>query len=432
MMTELPKKISNYLNRYSSEKYTVSELSKKLYEVVVVIPTLDEFENLKRLLSSFEKNNSDALSKTLLLFVVNNLKSASSEVKEENLRSLKFFRSIDSNKINIGVVDCSTGENGFDEKDGGVGLARKIGMDLALSLFDYNSAKKNILVCLDADCTVTENYLSEIIFSFNEKNLDAAVAEYEHPLNDFDKNLPAIICYEIFLRYYLLGLKFANSPFAFHTIGSTIVCTAESYVKTEGMNKRKAAEDFYFLEKLSKNFLIEKINSAKVYPSSRGSWRVPFGTGQRVNRFNLKTEDEYLLYNPESFELLRRWNNFYFNSDFSSNDFSEIKNNFPNEYINFLEEQNFFNVILSLKKNSKSSQQFFQQKIKWFDAFKTLKLVHYLRDNGFPNLNMFDAVDDLLKKIGYELEEFQREKREIIPSIEIQKKYLQILRIVSI
>ena len=62
----------------------------------------------------------------------------------------------------------------------------------------------------------------------------------------------AIICYEIFLRYYVLGLKFAKSDYAFHTIGSTMLCTPDAYVKVEGMNKRKAAEDFYFLEKLAK------------------------------------------------------------------------------------------------------------------------------------------------------------------------------------
>ena len=31
----------------------------------------------------------------------------------------------------------------------------------------------------------------------------------------------------------------------------------------------------------------------------------------------------------------------------------------------------------------------------WFDAFKTLKFVHYLRDQVFPNLSLLEAVADL-------------------------------------
>ncbi len=88
-----------------------------------------------------------------------------------------------------------------------------------------------------------------------------------------------------------------------------MICSYDSYIKTEGMNKRKAAEDFYFLEKLAKNFPITKIESATVYPSGRSSWRVPFGTGQRVTRFLAKGQNEYLLYSTESFRILKLWLN---------------------------------------------------------------------------------------------------------------------------
>ena len=98
----------------------------------------------------------------------------------------------------------------------------------------------------------------------------------------------------------MLGLIYAKSPYAYHSIGSTMVCDADSYIKVQGMNKRKAAEVFYFLEKLSKITTIRKIGGTTVLPSSRGSWRVPFGTGQRVNRFLDNVQDEYILYSPKS------------------------------------------------------------------------------------------------------------------------------------
>ena len=122
-----------------------------------------------------------------------------------------------------------------------------------------------------------------------------------------DEETKAIICYEIFLRYYVLGLSFAKSEYAFHTIGSTMLCTPDAYVKVEGMNKRKAAEDFYFLEKLAKIFPIGEIKSTSIHPSKRGSWRVPFGTGKSVDRYLSNSRDEYLLYNPKSFVILKTW-----------------------------------------------------------------------------------------------------------------------------
>ncbi len=45
-------------------------------------------------------------------------------------------------RLNISFIDaCKRGKE-MDDKNGGVGLARKIGMDLALTKFDYNSIKK--------------------------------------------------------------------------------------------------------------------------------------------------------------------------------------------------------------------------------------------------------------------------------------------------
>ena len=88
--------------------------------------------------------------------------------------------------------------------------------------------------------------LTSIVDEFNKRNLSAAVVNFRHNIEEDSPTTAAIICYEIFLHYYVLGLKYANSPFAFHTIGSTMICDHESYIKVEGMNKKKAAEDFYF------------------------------------------------------------------------------------------------------------------------------------------------------------------------------------------
>jgi hypothetical protein len=333
---------------------------------------------------------------------------------------------INSN-LNIVLIDASSFGFEMPKKIGGVGLARKIGMDEALMIFDYSSTAKNILICLDADCIIDPNFLTTIVDNFNNRKFSAAVVNFRHKINDDTLTTNAIICYEIFLRYYILGLKYADSPFAFHTIGSTIVCDHESYIKVEGMNKRKAAEDFYFLEKLAKNYKIEKITAATVYPSARSSWRVPFGTGQRVGRFLSKKENEYLLYDPSSFDVLKKWLKIFASDEIkSSNDYLESAQKIHPELVNFLMIQNFKNDWNGILINSAKPEQLAKQKLKWFDGFRTLKLIHYLRDKSFPLISMFEALNELFDKMRINRDFLDTEAG--IPNLEVQKKYLEILR----
>ena len=261
---------------------------------------------------------------------------------------------------------------------------------------------------------------------FDRNEISAAYVNYAHDKYTDEANHFAIINYEIFLRYYILGLQFAKSPYAIHTIGSTMVCDVDSYIKVQGMNKRKAAEDFYFMEKLAKITRIYKINSTTVYPSSRGSWRVPFGTGQRVNRYLSQVQNEYLLYSPKSFYVLKNWLEI----------FNAIKILSTDEYLRkakeinialyeYLKINSFSKNWERIRKNSKSEEQIRKQKILWFDGFKTLKLIHYLRDNTFPPEKMFDALDDIFLNYGINVE---RKIENEIPEIDIQLKYLNALR----
>jgi hypothetical protein len=424
----LPINVEKYLRNKSAGTWKLEPNNFTGITTTVVIPVIAESKNIPMLLNSLNRNNPSYLKRTAIIFIVNNTSSSQDEVKIDNLASLLFIRNaIDKNEypqLNLRLIDASSRGNELPERDGGVGLARKIGMDLALTIFDYFSNEKKILICLDADCTVSTNYIETIISGFNKRNLNAASIHFEHDAEQAE-NPEAITCYEIFLRYYVLGLKYARSPFAFHTIGSSMACDFESYINIGGMNKKKAAEDFYFLEKLGKVVTVESIDSAVVYPSSRGSWRVPFGTGQRVNRFIARTHDEYSLYSPDSFIVLKEWLAFLNSTkDASSIILSEAKKIHSSLY-SFLLEQKFEQQWNSILSNAKAEGQLSIQKKLWFDGFKTLKFIHYLRDNAYPNINMFDACDKLfeLLKIGCKIE-----RDESIPPLVVQKNYLELLR----
>lgn len=432
-----PKIVQNYLRKFGFDKWQVEVSTTKLYENIFVIPAIDEFENIQTLLKSLLNNSNKYFLSTLFLFVINNLKSSSQKVKDENQKSISFLRSIMKGKIennlsnevrnselNIALVDASSHNLELPEKDGGVGLARKIGMDLALTLFDYESTKKKILFCLDADCIVEKNYLETMIEETNKKIISAGYVEYEHLMPEDDEEKKAIILYELFLRYYVLGLKYANSPFAFDTIGSTMFCDFEHYVKIGGMNKKKAAEDFYFLEKLAKVTRIQKINSTKIYPSSRKSWRVPFGTGQRISRYFQKTHNEYLLYEPESFVILKKWLNEFINGRIlSSEEYLSIANSIHPELKKFLLIQSFDIAWNKIVNETKNSEQIQKQKQFWFDGFRTLKLIHHLRDNSFPMINTFVAIEKLFSLLNVE---FKNESEKL--SWQYMFQYLQKIR----
>jgi hypothetical protein len=439
-MQDLPANVISYLGKHLIKNYEIEWQAKNGINNVMVIPAIAEYDNIKVLLKSLSANDPAFFTSSLILFVINSSPESSEEIKDDNLKSINLLRSIigANNKdtfskeiinsgLHVGLIDASSEGKEFNTKEAGVGLARKIGMDLSLTIFDYSNHTKKLIICTDADCTVSQTYLTNIINDFNKNDHSVAVVNFEHPVDGTDEYNAAIICYEIFLRYYVEGLRFADSDYAFHTIGSTMLCDHNSYIKVGGMNKRKAAEDFYFLEKLSKNYPISKIDSATVYPSKRSSLRVPFGTGQRVTRFLSGTRNEYLLFDPAVFVVLKDWLEVY-NLDAISNpqDVLNQAKKIHTELYNFLLQNNYLKQWEKILSNTKSGKQLTHQKKIWFDGFKTLKLIHHLRDSAFPEINMFDALDMLFIKLGIN-KSIDRSGIDI-PEINIQKKYLQLLR----
>ena len=443
MVKILPDSVDKYLEKYFFGNWKIQGKIKDKINNAIVIPAIGEYNNIKTLLLSLSKNDKKYFDSTLILFVINNMVSSTDEVKSDNKKTAgllqkiisknpgnDFAKIISGSGLNIAFIDAFSKGNELSDKEGGVGLARKIGMDLALTAFDYNSPDKKIIICLDADCEVGKNYLTETVRTFNKKNLHAAAVKFEHKLPEDLHLAYAIICYEIFLRYYVLGLKFANSPYSFHTIGSAMACDYESYIKIGGMNKKKAAEDFYFLEKLSKIVNIDYIESTKVYPSARKSWRVPFGTGQRINRFFAKTHREYFLYDPVSFQILKRWNDiFYSKSSLKPEEYLREAKKINSELYNFLIDRKFAESWKRILDNSANPKQILNQKKIWFDGFQTLKLIHHLRDTALPQVNMFKALDRLFELMNLNFN-MERDRAEI-PDLKIQEKYLAFLRELS-
>ncbi|MFH1079513.1 MAG: glycosyltransferase family A protein [Pseudomonadota bacterium] len=388
---------------------------------VVVIPALAEKEALFETLKRLSANQPLELCRTLVICVINNREKDFADLKdiENNRQTMTLLRSlihgdvhaagtpagvieqqsrqIGSSGIRLACLDASSRGMEMPEKNGGVGLARKLGLDRALSLFDYQSPARKLLFNLDADTWVEPCYLSAVRHFFDNQKIHAAVVGFSHRSETDPVLEAAICCYEIFLRYYILGLRFAGSPYDFHAIGSTMVCTPESYAAVYGMNRREAAEDFYFLNKLNKLGPVAGIHTTIVYPSARPSRRVPFGTGQRMIRFLEGRQNEYLLYDPEVFMILKRWlETMAGGGRREVQDILTMAARIHPLLGSFLEMNRFHEVWPRIRRNHREPDALAKQFHVWFDGFKTLKLIHYLTEKGFPKRDMFSALKDIL------------------------------------
>ena len=333
-------------------------------------------------------------------------------------------------KLKLGYIDASSRGNEIPQNLGGVGMARKIGMDMALRLLKKSSSPRNLILSLDADTLIQNNYLSTINNYFTPK-VKTAIVSYEHqmPLNCEEQ--AAICCYEIFLRYWVLGLKYAKSPWAFHSIGSTIVTSIEAYLEVRGMNKREAGEDFYFLSKLAKISKIGYIKETCVYPSARSSARVPFGTGKRIQRFlSGDQKEEYLLHDPQIFVILADWLQLMKNQFICGEDEILMKTELIHPMLkSFLKSYDFAAVWSKISRNAKDEKTLTRQFNDWFDGFKTLKLINYFTKEVYPQINMFEALERILYMLEMPGLELNTETK--IPQLKEQIKILQYLRTVT-
>ena len=432
--------IQKYLANYSvGDRWNIVSESFDEIDNVVVIPALAESGHIFKTLASLSKNPRAELSRTLVVCVINNGDADNVPANElaDNQYTLKvldnreqppvLFNSVRQSGLRIAYADVSSPGLEMPDKIAGVGLARKIGMDLALGIFNYEKDCPKLLFSLDADTLVEHNYLSAVRNSFEKEKTTSSVIAFAHQDADFADEQAAICCYEIFLRYYVLGLRRAGSPYAFHSIGSTMVCTAGGYVAVRGMNRRRAGEDFYFLDKLAKIDRMGRINTTTLHPSPRPSRRVPFGTGKRIISFAEGKENDYSLYNPRSFMVLKEWLEYMSSCrDMDPETILAHAGDIHPSLELFLRERRFGEVWPRLVTNSSDEAHLHNHFSRWFDGFKTFKLIRHLTNNGLPPVDMFTALKQLMEMTEKELP-FEV-KPGFVPPLRDQMKILDYLR----
>lgn len=343
------------------------------YDFFIDIPAFCELEFLPKTLQSLARQDSTLLERTLVVVVVNNAEDAPSSVRADNLRTLRAFENL-SPPFELNWVDAASEGLALPVRVAGVGMARKIGIDICLPY----AAPGSLFCCLDADTLVERDYLRTIESFFKKSDSPAAVLDFRHQYSENGEIEKAIRLYEKFIKTTAGKLRAAGSPYGYHAIGSTMVCSVEGYCAVGGIPRKKAGEDFYFLQEIAKYRRVGIVNKILVHPSPRLSERVYLGTGIRMKQALEGFDLQRLFYSGMAFEVLKKLLLLAGSSERSTleqflSDCELIDTGLPE----FLREENIHTVWEGLQRSSPSRDHFILQFHRWFDGLKTMRLLKY-------------------------------------------------------
>ena len=347
-----------YLARYAEPEAKRGPSATRTYRHVLSIPAFDETGDfLQRVLP---RGAAD-----LLVILVAN---APDHVKREDAAFARTLDLLDlaggldrARNVDVAIVDRV---NTPVPRRAGVGLARKIGADIALRLIVERRIEIPVIFSTDADTALPPGY-----FEAAEGQAAGWVYPFLHKSGDEDLARRGLM-YELSLRYYVNRLEYAGSPYAFHTLGSCMAIDATSYAKVRGFPRRNAAEDFYLLNKLAKVGRIRRLRAPVIEIEARVSTRVPFGTGPALAKV---PRDPTTMpgYAGATFEALKMFHE------------SIAAGTTPSQPVPRL--------LDAIGYQPKRDQRAIHT---WFDAFRTLKFVHAARDE-FPDPPLLETLETL-------------------------------------
>lgn len=415
--------IQRYLTKYAEPEQKIATefvevyCYKQLAQLSLVIPCYRELENLDSLLGSISAAANASSVRVLVIIIVNNPLTRSKQAYEENK---EFFSRLQSKLLQVKLI-ASGGRGFFGEYENlhilaidrfspgyeldpkqGVGHARKIGCDLALSFINLGLLSSQWVFTTDADVGLASDYF----FIDQEAQLaDVSVllTPFKHRCKDSDsqEHRTAMVQYEQYLNHYVAGLKLAGSAYAFHNVGSTICFRAAAYAMVRGFPKKSAGEDFYFLNKMAK---VGKVLNRNVQPmvlQGRVSTRVPFGTGRAIaaiisgSQGALKFEG----YHPQTFIILKIFlqeSHLFFKHrelqhlqqqlklrleemDLDSEVGYKGSGQVWQDFSNLQDKLGLWEALGSAVRRSTHSSGASKHFEIWFDAFKTMKFIQYIK-----------------------------------------------------
>ncbi len=411
-MTSKP--VAQYLARHAEPEAVAADVLAGALGHVLVIPAYGEGQSLFDTLGSVPKGPKG---ETLVIVVLNARGDSPPAVHEANETARQRLRGVAKAAADLAEPHPATAlsvEGGtilvvdrarpghFLPKGQGVGLARKIGNDIALALHAAGRVASPWIHNTDADVLLPNDYFDQTA-NIPEPGNAAALYFFEHHLDEDPTLAEAARLYEISLRYYTLGLAWAGSPYAYQAMGSGIAIRPEAYAAVRGFPKKNAAEDFYVLDKLAKFGSIVRLAGSPLLLEGRLSDRVPFGTGRALSDLVTKKRalTGFRLYHPAVFAHVAAWLRVLAASAESGGRVDLAVEELPRDnpffrtevLLESLEKMGAFPAMReAIARSSGDPATMLRHFHTWFDAFRTLKLVHALRDGGLPSPGYLQAL----------------------------------------
>ena len=384
------------------------------YGHVLCIAAYGEGEGLIRSLSSVPEGSRGAI---LIIVVVNESKSSPDWVRVANQDSLAALRGRRGGAAVLGtpmerqshprgdllIIDRT--HTGLVLPDNqGVGMARKIAADVALALWTAGGIESPWIHCSDADVLFPADYFSRPLAAGGDVRPGdgpaAFVYDFRHLTEPDPEIARAALRYEIFLRYHVLGLRSAGSPYAFHTVGSTLALDPLAYARARGFPRRRAGEDFHLLAKLAKLGPVRALRGEPILLSGRVSTRVPFGTGAGIAKQLERVEAGafHPVYDPRVFAWLGVWLRTLSSlgegklpSEWSLRDcLSELAAAVPEVDAALLHE--ILDQLGAIRAAESGRHRGTRHLHERFDALRTLRFIHCLRDRRFASIPLETAL----------------------------------------
>ncbi len=265
----------------------------------VALPAMNEAAFLPQTMECLEKQQHDNFQVWICVNQPESWwdKAEKLAVCEDNRQTLSFLKSLGWE--NLHIIDQSSSGNGWKGKALGVGQARKVIMDAINKV----AQPDDVIVSLDSDTLIEPDYLTSIEKVFERFPMAVALSNpYYHRLSGDETLDRAMLRYEIYMRYYAINMWRIGSPYSFTALGSAIALPVSAYRKIGGMTAKKSGEDFYLLQKLRKTGWIANFNSSIVFPGTRYSDRVFFGTGPALIKGSSGNWDSYPIYDYRLFD----------------------------------------------------------------------------------------------------------------------------------
>lgn len=353
--------VDKYLSRYAEQEASEHNVEHR-YDHVLVIPA--RAESAEQLLKVWHKVKGN-----YLVIVVVNCPDSGPDAATERLAA----GLAQANRANLVIVDRYSRDRRIPIRQG-VGLARKIGCDLALSLIHRSIIDDPWIFTSDADVRLPANYF-DLPASVRESSA-AAVFPFHHVTTP--ELEAASRAYELSMLYYAAGLRWAGSGYAYTTIGSTMAFSADRYAGVRGFPKRNTGEDFYLLNKLRKSGPVSCLTRPTIEIEGRLSDRVPIGTGRAIARLSQETEAR--IEHPKCYEVLKATLSWM--RDIAAAQPRHPATGDP-RVDDILEDSGFFQHY-ETKRDQSSAASVMQKHLEdWFDGLKTRQFIHRLRDRHF-------------------------------------------------